>query len=35
VGVVNEVINATIGAIVLLLAIRLVRGGSNWGRSRG
>jgi uncharacterized membrane protein YeaQ/YmgE (transglycosylase-associated protein family) len=32
VGIVSAIVNATIGAIVLLLLIRLVRGGSGWGR---
>jgi uncharacterized membrane protein YeaQ/YmgE (transglycosylase-associated protein family) len=31
-GIIRAIINATIGAIVLLLLIRLVRGGSGWGR---
>lgn len=31
-GIVNAIINATIGAIVLLLIIRLVRGGGGWTR---
>lgn len=33
VGFVAEIINATIGAVLLLLVIRLVRGGGGW-RSR-
>jgi uncharacterized membrane protein YeaQ/YmgE (transglycosylase-associated protein family) len=32
VGTVSLVVNATIGAIVLLLVISLVRGGGRWGR---
>jgi uncharacterized membrane protein YeaQ/YmgE (transglycosylase-associated protein family) len=31
-GMIRAIINATIGAIVLLLVIRLVRGGTGWGR---
>src|SRR5580698_6745408 len=31
VGMVAAIINATIGAVVLLLIIRLVRGRSSWG----
>ena len=31
-GIIRAIINATIGAIVLLLVIRLVRGGTGWGR---
>lgn len=31
-GTIRAIINATIGAIVLLLVIRLVRGGPGWGR---
>jgi uncharacterized membrane protein YeaQ/YmgE (transglycosylase-associated protein family) len=31
-GVVRAVINATIGAVALLLVIRLIRGGGRWGR---
>jgi uncharacterized membrane protein YeaQ/YmgE (transglycosylase-associated protein family) len=31
-GIVRAIINATIGAILLLLVIRLLRGGTNWGR---
>lgn len=30
-GIIRAIINATIGAIVLLVVIRLVRGGSGWG----
>src|ERR1700724_1455428 len=30
VGIVASIINATVGAIVLLLVVRLVRGGSYW-----
>jgi uncharacterized membrane protein YeaQ/YmgE (transglycosylase-associated protein family) len=32
VGIVSAIINATIGAIILLLVIRLVRGGGRWNR---
>jgi uncharacterized membrane protein YeaQ/YmgE (transglycosylase-associated protein family) len=35
VGIVAAIINATIGALLLLLTIRLLRGGSNWGGSWG
>ena len=31
VGVISAIINATIGAILLLFVIRLVRGGGRWG----
>src|SRR5436305_15039369 len=31
-GIVRAIINATIGAILLLLVIRLFRGGTSWGR---
>jgi uncharacterized membrane protein YeaQ/YmgE (transglycosylase-associated protein family) len=31
-GIVSAIINATIGAVVLLLIIRLFRGRSRWGR---
>jgi uncharacterized membrane protein YeaQ/YmgE (transglycosylase-associated protein family) len=31
-GIVRAIINATIGAILLLLVIRLLRGGTSWGR---
>ena len=34
-GIVLAVINATIGALLLLLVIRLVRGGGGWHRSWG
>src|SRR5208337_2136791 len=34
-GIVAAIINATIGALVLLLIIRLVRGGGGWRRSWG
>ena len=30
VGLVREIIDATIGAVVLLLVIRLLRGGGRW-----
>jgi uncharacterized membrane protein YeaQ/YmgE (transglycosylase-associated protein family) len=35
VGVASEIINATAGAIVLLIAVKLVRGRSNWSRTYG
>jgi uncharacterized membrane protein YeaQ/YmgE (transglycosylase-associated protein family) len=31
-GLISEILNATIGAIVLLLIIRLVQGGRRWRR---
>lgn len=31
-GILNAIVNATIGAILLLLIIRLVRGGGGWSR---
>ena len=31
-GIVRAIINATIGAVLLLLVIRLLRGGTGWGR---
>lgn len=38
-GVISSIINATIGAILLLLLLRLVRGSGDWrsrsGRTRG
>jgi uncharacterized membrane protein YeaQ/YmgE (transglycosylase-associated protein family) len=35
-GVINAIINATLGAILLLLVVRLLRGGNGWGsRWRG
>ena len=34
-GLVAAIANATIGAILLLAAIKLVRGGSNWQRRGG
>ena len=34
-GIVLAVINATIGALLLLLVIRLVRGGGGWHRGWG
>jgi uncharacterized membrane protein YeaQ/YmgE (transglycosylase-associated protein family) len=34
-GIFSAVINATIGAFLLLLVIRLVRGGGGWRRSWG
>jgi uncharacterized membrane protein YeaQ/YmgE (transglycosylase-associated protein family) len=30
-GVISAIVNATIGAILLLLIVRLVRGGGGWG----
>jgi uncharacterized membrane protein YeaQ/YmgE (transglycosylase-associated protein family) len=35
VGLIAAIINATIGAVVLLLIIRLVRGSGGWGWRRG
>jgi uncharacterized membrane protein YeaQ/YmgE (transglycosylase-associated protein family) len=35
VGIAAAIINATIGAVVLLAVIKLVRGGSGWGPRRG
>jgi len=32
-GIVSAIINATIGAILLLVVVRLVRGGGRWRRS--
>ena len=34
-GMVNEIVNATIGAILLLLVVRLLRGAGGGGRWRG
>jgi uncharacterized membrane protein YeaQ/YmgE (transglycosylase-associated protein family) len=34
-GLIAAIINATIGAVVLLLIIRLVRGSGGWGWRRG
>jgi uncharacterized membrane protein YeaQ/YmgE (transglycosylase-associated protein family) len=34
-GIISAVMNATIGALLLLLVIRLVRGGGGWRRSWG
>jgi uncharacterized membrane protein YeaQ/YmgE (transglycosylase-associated protein family) len=35
-GMVSAIVNATLGAIVLLLVVRLFRGGGGWGsRWRG
>ena len=34
-GVLSAIVNATIGAMVLLLVVRLFRGGSNWGGGWG
>ena len=33
-GIVAAIVNATIGAVVLLLIIRLIRGRGHWGRGR-
>ena len=35
VGIIAAIINATVGAVVLLLLIRLVRGSGGWGWRRG
>jgi uncharacterized membrane protein YeaQ/YmgE (transglycosylase-associated protein family) len=35
VGTIGAIINATIGAVVLLLIIRLVRGGGRWSSGSG
>ena len=32
-GIISAIINATIGAILLLVVVRLVRGGGRWRRS--
>ena len=32
-GIISAIINATIGAILLLVVLRLVRGGGRWKRS--
>src|SRR3954463_2782871 len=32
-GLISAIVNATIGAILLLLIVRLVRGGGGWGHS--
>jgi uncharacterized membrane protein YeaQ/YmgE (transglycosylase-associated protein family) len=32
-GLISAIINATIGALLLLLVIRLIRGGGGWHRS--
>lgn len=34
-GIISLIINATIGAVVLLIIIRLVAGGGGWGARRG
>jgi uncharacterized membrane protein YeaQ/YmgE (transglycosylase-associated protein family) len=34
VGIVSSIVNATIGTVVLLLLVRLVRGGTGWGGRR-
>jgi uncharacterized membrane protein YeaQ/YmgE (transglycosylase-associated protein family) len=34
-GVISAIVNATIGAILLLLIVRLLRGSSGWGRRWG
>ena len=33
-GMIAAIINATIGAVLLLLVLRLVRGGGRWGGGR-
>ena len=33
-GVISAIVNATVGAILLLLVVRLFRGGGGWGSSR-
>jgi uncharacterized membrane protein YeaQ/YmgE (transglycosylase-associated protein family) len=33
-GIVASIVNATIGAVILLVLIRLVRGGPRWGWGR-
>lgn len=35
IGIIAAIINATVGAVVLLLIIRLLRGGSGWRRGYG
>jgi uncharacterized membrane protein YeaQ/YmgE (transglycosylase-associated protein family) len=35
VGIIAAIINATVGAVVLLLLLRLVRGSGGWGWRRG
>jgi uncharacterized membrane protein YeaQ/YmgE (transglycosylase-associated protein family) len=32
-GIIGAIVNATIGAILLLVVVRLVRGGGRWRRS--
>jgi uncharacterized membrane protein YeaQ/YmgE (transglycosylase-associated protein family) len=32
-GLISAIVNATIGAVLLLLIVRLVRGGGGWQRS--
>jgi len=34
-GIASAIINATIGAVLLLAAIKMLRGGRNWGYRRG
>jgi uncharacterized membrane protein YeaQ/YmgE (transglycosylase-associated protein family) len=34
-GIISAIINATIGALLLLLVIRLIRGAGGWHRSWG
>jgi uncharacterized membrane protein YeaQ/YmgE (transglycosylase-associated protein family) len=34
-GVISAIVNATIGAILLLFVVRLFRGGSGWGNRWG
>jgi len=31
-GVISAIVNATVGAVLLLLLVRFVRGGGGWGR---
>ncbi|HUI97995.1 MAG TPA: GlsB/YeaQ/YmgE family stress response membrane protein [Xanthobacteraceae bacterium] len=35
VGLISAIVNATIGAVVLLLIIRLINGSAGWGWRRG
>ena len=35
VGIVGAIVNATIGAVLLLVAIRLIRGGGQWNSGWG
>jgi uncharacterized membrane protein YeaQ/YmgE (transglycosylase-associated protein family) len=34
-GMISAIINATLGAVLLLLIVRLLRGGSGWGNRFG